>query len=49
MANTMILQIISDGVFVVDLVTDDIEVIKEAVTGFEYVHGEMISGRSNDE
>ena len=49
MSNTMILQIINDGVFVVDLVTDDIEVIKTAVQKFEYEHGEMISGRSGNE
>jgi len=49
MYKTMVLKIIVDGVFVVDLVTDDIEVIKEAVMGFEYEHGEMISGRCASE
>ena len=29
--------------------SSDIEDIKEALQGFEYEHGEVISGRSNDD
>ena len=36
MSSTMILQIIIDGVFVVDLVTDDIEDVKTAIQKFEW-------------
>ena len=46
---TFILQIIVDGIFVVNIVAGDIEEIKAAIHKYEYERDEMISGRCGDE
>ena len=42
------LKISHNDVLVVDLVTDDPDSVIEAVKGFEYELGEMISGASDE-
>ena len=37
------------GIVIEQVKTSDIEKVKEALMGFEYKHGEMISGRCGDE
>jgi hypothetical protein len=42
------LEITHNDIMVVDLETDDPDSVVEAVTGFEYELGEMISGAQDD-